>query len=497
VPVGWSFRNLYVNGRRADRAGGAIDDSWLQPNARGYLVKPGSMLDWRHPKQFEFVYDALWTQMRVDVAGIDGNELVLRQPAWAIARRAFAVKLPTSVENALELLDDYGEWYLDTSRHRIYYISRAGDQSATAVIDVPRLEQLVVGAGTLDNPVHDLNFVGLTFADTSWLGPTQAGGWPAIQAGFAAIGSTPNPLVTDTSWRKIPAAVSFTAAQRVRFVDDTFTRLGGSGLALADGSQDNGVLSSTFRDISGNGIELGDVTDFAPVDPREVVTDNAVVGNSISQVGAEYAGSVGIWGGYVRGTLIDQNRVTDVPYTGISVGWGWGRRNGPRNPAGHNTITNNLVASYLQELRDGGGVYLLGQQPGTVVAGNVVHDQGNTGYGIYLDDGSNGETVTGNAIWNAGGQPIALKGSHLTVERNYWEQPDGGYGVGFAKQSTVADNNVIAGASEAPSGIVAQAGPHTLAGRFPWCAAAEAPLPKQQVAADALLAASEKCVPHD
>ena len=324
----------------------------------------------------------------------------------------------------------------------------------------PRLTHLIVGAGTLDHPVHNLSFVGLTFADSSWLGVEQSGGWAAIQAEFAAPKLSGDPKITDTTWRKMAAAVSFTGrpghAFRGRHLHATRRR---GPCARRREAATTSSRARRSRASHGNGIELGDVFDSHPHDPREVVSGNQIVANTISDVGAEYAGSVAIWAGYVRGTTIGWNRISDVPYSAISVGWGWGRRDQPGNPAGHNLIVDNRIDDYLLRLPDGGGVYLLGKQPGTIVEGNVISKQHHPGAGLYLDDGSHGETVRGNAVWDTGGAPFTFKGTGLTIVGNYWEQPDGGYGLSFLGSGVVKDNTVIAGPRDVPPALLAGAGP--------------------------------------
>jgi Right handed beta helix region len=462
VPPGPGFRELYLNGVRLSRASGAIPDGWLQPTARGYRVTPGTLLTWRNPLALEFVYDDQWTELRELIASRHGDEIVMHEPAFANARAAFKIEQPTYIDNAFELLDNNGEWYFDPTEHRVYLYPPVGGvnlYAPTAVAVVPRLQQLVVGAGTLESPVHDLSFVGLTFADAGWRGVEQAGGWSAIQAEFAATKKSAEPGVDDPTWRKMGAAVDFTGAHDVLFQDDTFTRLGGAGLALARGSRGDVVAGSTFTGIAGNGIELGDVTDFKPRDPREVVSDIAIVANAIHDVGVEYAGSVGIWAGYVRRTVIAWNTLDHLPYSAISVGWGWGRRDGPGNPAGHNTIANNAIRTYLAKLPDGGGVYMLGKQPGTVISGNMISGQKHPGGGLYLDDGSRGERVTGNAVFGTGGAPFTFKGHDLTIEGNYWEQADGGFGWTFYGGGGVVKGNVvIVGRAGVPEEVLAGAG---------------------------------------
>src|SRR5205085_1407635 len=69
-------------------------------------------------------------------------------------------------------------------------------------------------------------------------------------------------------------------------------------------------------------------------------------------------------------------------------------------PAQANSIRFNNVHHVMQTRMDGGAIYLLSTQPGTIVYGNRVHDDGNFPGGIYLDEGTAGVEVSNNLIVN-------------------------------------------------------------------------------------------------
>ena len=163
-----------------------------------------------------------------------------------------------------------------------------------------------------------------------------------------------------------------------------------------------------FRRHSGSAIQIGDVlkNDHHPDDPRLIVKDNIVTNNYIHDIGAEYFGSIGVFAGYTEGTIISHNEITNVPYTAISVGWGWGEEDaGGGNPKYHqpdkydtpttaksNGIEFNHIHHAMLKTDDGSGIYTLGNQPGTVICGNYIHDCTNPtskrkwAQGIYLDE---------------------------------------------------------------------------------------------------------------
>ena len=90
--------------------------------------------------------------------------------------------------NALELLDQPGEWFQEYHYGTIYYYPQASENMETAEVIIPTLETLVTIDGTLSRPVKHIQFNGITFAHTSWMRPsfqghvTLQGGFPLLDA---------------------------------------------------------------------------------------------------------------------------------------------------------------------------------------------------------------------------------------------------------------------------------------------------------------------------
>ena len=89
------------------------------------------------------------------------------------------------------------------------------------------------------------------------------------------------------------------------------------------GSQNCSVRRSLFEDISGTAVTIGAVGTYNITDPAAQDADNAVEDCVVRSVGHEWLGVAGITAFFSRGTRIVHNEVSHVPYTGISIGWGW------------------------------------------------------------------------------------------------------------------------------------------------------------------------------
>jgi Right handed beta helix region len=501
APAGLRTRQLFVDGRRAQRANGPVPVR-LTKTSRGYTTSAPTMDNWRNPKDIEFVYRAGlggWTEPRCPVAAISPTAITMAQPCWdntdrrppripnqawnLVGRPALHV-LPTSVENAFELLDQAGEWYLDSAQNRVYYIPRAGEDLARAKVIVPVLERLLDARGTATASIHHVVFTGIQFSYGTWLRPSTAEGFSEIQATYTYTGTgaaltqglctnVPGGTCPYGAWSKTVANVTFVYADNIQFIGTGFAHLGGAGLTLGKGTKNSTVSGSVFTDISANAIQIADVHNpQAPAADR--VSGNRIVNNYLHHTPVEYHSGVAVFVGYAERTTIAHNQISQTPYTGISIGWGgWlDKIQQPTLPnySNRNAITNNLIFDHMLGLNDGGGVYVNGitgpdLARGLRVSGNVIHDENGqpNSKGIYTDNGATNVTITNNGLYN---NPIDWTRNHrnwggttqydpLHIEGNYWmREPPERTGGGV----TITNNHVITSPSQIPATITDNAG---------------------------------------
>ncbi len=196
--------------------------------------------------------------------------------------------------------------------------------------------------------------------------------------------------------------------------------LGGCGIDFGEGTVENLVQGNDVFDVSANGVNVG----------GGVPKGNRVVNNHVHACGVEFYGAVGIWVGIADGTVVAHNLVHGLPYTGISVGWQW---NPEPTPCRENHIELNHIYDVMNRLCDGGGIYTLGFQPGTVIRGNHIHDvhrsqyaQGAPNNGMFIDEGSKGYLFEHNVIYSTAAELVRFNQNSRdwhTWKDNYFGEP--------------------------------------------------------------------------
>jgi len=432
-----AFRQLYVNGVKAKRACHVNDDnlprlsSWDKITGKMGVPADGLKPSFQHPEALEFTIHQLWAIAVLRVATIEQKDdevlFTFRQPEariqaehpWPTPMMVDSVRSPFFLSNAIEFLDQPGEWYLDETTGQIYYWPREGEDMTQVDVVVPRLETLVEVAGTLDAPVSDITFEGITFAYTTWMRPSTHGHVP-LQAGMylldayklrpPGVPGNSNQGLENQAWIGRPsAAVQLRNVTRTCFKDCRFEHAGSCGLDYVEGSQRDVINGCLFRDIAGNGIQAGRFSEpgiethlpYNPSDEREICTNLTISNNLITNVSNEDWGCVGIAAGYVRGINIEHNELSDVSYSGISLGWGWTKA---ANCMRDNRVHANYIHHYAKHHYDVGGIYTLSVQPNTFITENVVdsiykpayvHDPNHWFY-LYTDEGSSFITLKNN-----------------------------------------------------------------------------------------------------
>ncbi|MCQ4206343.1 galactose-binding domain-containing protein [Streptomyces longispororuber] len=420
APEGVTPRQLFVDGRRAVRARGASCAAAVCDATKTGMTgaERTGIAQWARPTDAEAVISVRWRNYHCRIASVTGDVMTFAQPCWTNSASGTNRTGPawdsTTVdstryakvaffENAPELLDQPGEFVWNSTARTVTYLPRKGEDPRRFRAVTPVTENLLVVDGA-----HDVRITGLRFAYAAYRQPSTDEGYAGMQAGLTLTGATGPVDHAGRYYTKPAAALTVRGGRHVVVDQAAFTHLGGAGAVFEQGTQDSTLTRSRFTDLSSGAAYIGDTE---PLPAAELVgARNTVSYNTVRGTGVEYTDAVGIWAGYEAGTVIDHNTLQDLPYSAISVGWGWNQPEAQKSVLRDNRITNNRITDVMRvehEQHDGGAIYTQGAQPGTVVSGNYINRSayGNTerdGNGIYLDEQSSHIAVTGNVITRIG-----------------------------------------------------------------------------------------------
>lgn len=398
-PANLPLRHLWVDGVRASRnfVDGQLEN--LKTTATGYTsstplgawaaAADTNKAEIRLPSQIRN-----WIEPRCVVSAVDAYNLTISPPCWAAltARKGGAPDVPLYIENVNQALGP-GEFNADP----LYIFYRPASEfphtnpPANAVVGN---KEVLLAA---DN-VTGVSWQNVAFAYSTWQQPASPGGYVDTQT---TVNNQGEPL----------GAVRITRARQVAFRNCSFAHLGSPyALSITNASQGVVVSGCTFSDLSGGAVKLGNVDDTRAVSnssadmDMDYLLDNCL----IEDAAVELRGAASVFAGYVANTTISRNTIRRTGYTGISLGWGWGR---VFSWAKNNHVIGNSVHDVMSALNDGGCIYTLGPQPGTTIEQNHCQsDHAPVTGSLYSDNGSRGILVSNNVADTSPAPCVYLQG---------------------------------------------------------------------------------------
>ena len=410
----WRFRELFVNGMRRPRArhpdAGFLRAAQVLDPRRSLRLPPADLPRVDSAADAELVLLHDWSVSRNRLASVDCETGVVTtrddiggpSDFWRI--NGFEEHPRFFLENHRAFSDAPGEWYLDREAGVVHYRPLPGETPEQLETIAPVASQLlVVRGGTAPAKyVRNLHFDGLTFEHCAFA--FEAGRYAGGQACFHWSGRA-SADASEATWTAVPAALSFEFSENCRLTDVQLRNVGGSGVWFGVGCRRNTMTGCNINDIGANGVMIGDGKARTA---EQAAVANRVERSTIQRCGTEFFGAVGIWIGLSAENVIARNLICELPYTGVSVGWRWDPE---PTPCRENLIEGNHIHHIMQVLSDGGGVYTLGRQPGTVLRRNWIHhippnDGCSESNGMFLDQGSSEIVIEGNVIHDVARSPL-------------------------------------------------------------------------------------------
>lgn len=238
------------------------------------------------------------------------------------------------IQNSLDLLDEGGEYFLDSEAGIVYYMPLEGEDMSSVETYLGILEGLIYVQGTLEEPIHDLVFEGIHLAHTTWLLPGQGYGYVDQQTGaYICVNKTYEQFEeTRPSWCQMPSAVRISMASNINFTGGSYTQLGSGGFGLGNdatayeygpglGAQNVTVQGGYFTQVMGNSITAGGVQDQAhhPKNTRSINSGIHILENVFYNVSSLFSSTAPIVITYIQDSSVVNNEIYDVPYSGKSL----------------------------------------------------------------------------------------------------------------------------------------------------------------------------------
>ena len=374
--------------------------------------------DWKNPSDIELILkDRPWLANVIALDRIDTEKKI----AYLAVDPTYQAINPRNrywVENALEYLDEPGEWVVNTQEGLIYMWPEK--DLATMNVIAPYQSEFIRVEGTEDGPfASHLKFEGLTFTH---------GVRDILQ-------SDDKGLQHDWEMYDKPNAVI-----RFRFAEDcgvgscTIKSSSGTGIRLDLHCQRIAITSNHLHHLGGGGIVL---SGYGP-GTKDVNKNNVVHDNYIHHIGELLKHSAAIFIAQSGHNEITHNTISDVPYNGMVISGcrphefhlvkripfrrAWvssirfeecepyikkGQAAEFKNRLSHflpllharkNKIIMNDISRTLLELHDGNAIYFSAMGVDNWVEHNYLHQNHDTAGALRLDDNPSFTIIRENVI---------------------------------------------------------------------------------------------------
>ncbi|MFP5040205.1 right-handed parallel beta-helix repeat-containing protein [Parasediminibacterium sp. JCM 36343] len=335
----------------------------------------------------------------------------------------FAKKNRYQIVNARQFFTKKNQWYFDSNQKTLYYRGDATTNPNSMKFIVPFLKTIVFINGSELNHAKNVSFRNIKFSHAASI-------WGVHEA------EPVSKYVYVADLKKIHSSEGFSTAQAsiscgqsvmvqnadsCTFDNCKFTASENYGIHIGENTSHNIISNCGFVGLGGGGvivgfdnlanqikftnnskdtaIKMGYGTRFTLKNcPSYNIVTNCIIFNC----GLVHLGTPGICLMHSNNTLITQNYIANLPYSGISSGW-W--LNPDKNSDANNVISYNNISNVMCKLADGGGIYTLNSQPSTVYKDNYIHDisrsktaTGSRNNGFFFDVNSAGFSVENNVV---------------------------------------------------------------------------------------------------
>ena len=399
----------------------------LRGSSRNELHFPeGRLKNWPNVKDVEIIVRPhhAWISNILPLESVDESKQMARtsiDATYAMNELHFLKETPSCwVENALEELDEPGEWVLNTQQNKLYLWPRnESPVLAPLLTELIRIEGKIDKQGPQDFPVRNLCLRGLTFmhGERYQLSADDAG------------------LQHDWDMHdKANALVRLRGTENCTIDQCRFAHSGSGAIRVDLHGQKNQLTGNVIEHMGGAGILL---CGYGP-GTKDVNTDNLIYNNH--HMGRIYLHSPGIMIWQSGKNRVANNLIHHMPYCGMIVSGFMSHffaRSGreltrtirkhevrrlPKEPkpddvrdylhSRDNTIEYNEIHNVMETMGDGNGIYIRGAGAGNVIRRNYIHHLVTPMLmqaAIRTDGGQRDTLIAENLIYKCMAQGIILK----------------------------------------------------------------------------------------
>lgn len=400
-------------------------------------TSPRRVKSWHHPEGgfLHAMHISDWGDFHYRITGKDKKGNLQMDGGWQNNRRSGLHPDNRMVENIFEELDAPGEWFYETSTHKLYYYPMPDEDIRDAVFETPMVDCLIALRGSEANPVcnitiEDIEFTGTlrTFMRREYE-PLLRSDWTIFRGGAVFMEGTEDCTLRNSYLHNLGGNAVFLSRynRHATIAGSHFTRIGASAVCLVG---DTGAVRSPSFEY-GEWVPA-DQLDRTPGPRGNNFPSHCLVhDNLIHKIGLFEKQITGVEMSMCQHVTVSHNSIYDTPRAGINVSEGtWG---------GH-IIEYNDVFDTVKETGDHGSFNSWGRdrfwhpdrgtmnrqvaaEPSLILLDAVAPTtlrnnrfRCDRGWDIDLDDGSSNYHIYNNLCLNGG---IKLReGFYRIVENN-------------------------------------------------------------------------------
>jgi parallel beta-helix repeat protein len=333
-------------------------------------------------------------------------------------------------KGALELLDQPGEFYYNTTSGWLYYWPRAGAVTGIEIV-APQVTSIISLAGSSETAlVKNIQFEGLTLTSANYDNNNSSG---------------------------TNANIYLTNAENITIKFNKISNSGFDGILLKGYAKNNTIYGNEIKNSGVFGVRL--VTPGKTLEEKN--KNNEISNNVIESVGELEGFAAGVYLANSGYNEVSYNKITksprygismkgtahsymDASYEGVTVTYA---NHWDFNPARYNVIKFNDISQTNRDSQDTGIIEAWGAGKYNTIENNRLYNSGSFAIqsGIYLDDDTSYTTVNKNIIYGIVGSSkysAYIKGVFNTFTNNVFDYTNGSGGMKFNQYGGDLSNNL-------------------------------------------------------